>query len=156
MSWRDNLRPGSFRGVRFHTEERQLSGGRRIQNHEFPKRNSNFPEDMGKATRGFSVDAYYVGDDYMSRRNRLIQACEQEGPGSYVDHWNVSQRVVLENFEVIETSEEGRFCRVRMQFLEAGGEAGPTAIIATAAQLATSATNLIQSAVTHFNGTYSR
>lgn len=151
MTWRQNLRPASFRGVRFHTSDRDFESGRRIENHEFPKRNSNFPEDMGKSTREFSVDAYVIGEDYMAQRNRLIQAAEREGPGQYVDHWGLSQRVVCRKVRVLETSQEGRFCKIRLDFLEAGGSAAPFAIPATASILATAASALVGVVKSQFN-----
>lgn len=155
-AWRRNLRRASFRGVEFHTADRDYESGRRIQNHEFPKRNSNFPEDMGKASREFSVDAYVIGADYMSQRDKLIKACEQEGAGQFVDHWGLGQKVVCRKVRVTETSQEGRFCRLRLDFLEAGGSAAPTAIIATATQLATAATGLVSAAKASFLARTSR
>jgi prophage DNA circulation protein len=148
--WRANLRRAAFRGVEFHTADRDFESGRRIENHEFPKRNSNFPEDMGKATREFSVDAYVVGDDYMARRNRLIKVCEQEGPGQYVDHWGLSQRVVCRKVRVIETSQEGRFCKLRLDFIEAGGGAAPFALPATAPLLTEAAGGLVSAVMGMF------
>jgi len=151
MTWRQNLRRAAFRGVRFHTMDRDLESGRRIQNHEFPKRNSNFPEDMGKATREFSVDAYVIGDDYMAQRNRLLQAAEREGPGQYVDHWGISQKVVCRKVRVLETSQEGRFCKIRLDFIEAGGPAGPMSMPATASLLASAAGGLVAASIAQFN-----
>lgn len=157
--WKAGLRNASFRGVRFETRDRDLESGRRIALHEYPKRDTPFPEDMGKATRRFSVDAYVIGDDYMSRRNQLVKACEREGAGSYVDHWGVSQRVVCESIRLIETNQEGRMCRFRLDFIEAGGgasSASPIAIAATAVQLSTSAEALVAAAVATFNKNFSR
>lgn len=145
--------------MRFETRDRDLESGRRIALHEYPKRDTPFPEDMGKATREFSVDAYVIGDDYMSRRDRLVKACERQGPGSYVDYWGVSQRVVCRRIRLIETNSEGRMCRFSIDFIEAGGgsaSAAPTAIAATAVQLATSASGLAAAAVSHFNTAFSR
>lgn len=150
MTWRNNLRPASFRGVEFHIDERQFNTGRRIHNHEFPKRNTNFPEDMGKKTRHISVTAYLVGDDYMARRDRLLDACEREGSGQYVDHWGRSQTVVCESCELVETRQDGRYCKFSLKFLEAGGGAMPSASIATAAQLIGSATGLLTTGLARF------
>jgi prophage DNA circulation protein len=159
MTWKSGLRRASFRGVRFDgVEERELEGGRRIQNHQFPKRDSNFPEDMGMATREFSVDAYLIGDDYMSRRDRLIAACEKKGAGTYVDFWGRSQRVVCPRFRLIEENQEGRMCRFRLDFLADGGAAAqaPISYAATAVQLASSAASLISAATSRFSSKFER
>jgi prophage DNA circulation protein len=151
--WTKNLRRASFRGVQFHVEARELAGGRRIHNHEYPKRNQNFPEDMGRKTRQFTVEAYVIGDDYMSRRDRLIQACENEGEGSYVDHWGINQKVKCEDFSVSESSDEGRICRIQLKFIEsAAGNFAPVAIAATANQLGGAAVAAIAAVVTNFAG----
>lgn len=154
MAWRDNLRRGAFRGVRFHTEERQLATGRRYHNHEYPKRDENFPEDMGRKTRAFSVDAYVIGDDYMARRDQLIAVCERAGPGALVDHWGRSQQVVCEDCEVVETSREGRFARLRLRFLHAGSQPSGIGIAAAGAQLVGAAQALSTTALVSFARDY--
>jgi prophage DNA circulation protein len=161
VTWRENLRPASFRGVQFHVRDRGLSTGREIHNHEYPKRNSNFPEDMGKKTRTFSVDAYVLGDDYMSKRDALFRACEREGAAQFVDHWGKSQRVVCTGCELKETSDEGRIARFSLSFMEAGAGAMPLAIVATAARLAgaaggAAAGGLVSRAISTYNAVRSR
>ena len=158
MPWKRGLRRASFRGVQFHVDDRDFESGRRIALHEFPKRDTPFPEDMGKATRRFSVDAYLIGDDYMGRRDQLIRVCERAGGGSYVDHWGVSQRVVCENIRLIESSHSGRMCRFQLDFIEDGGALAlaPVAIAATAAQLAGAAAGLVAAAVAHFDDNFVR
>lgn len=150
MTWRDNLRPASFRGVSFHVDDRQYQTGRRIHVHEFPKRDTPSPEDMGKASRKITLTAYLVGDDYMSRRDALIAACERKGSGQLVDFWGRSLTVVCEDCAVTETQAEGRYCKVSLKFVEAGGARMPLAVAATAAQLALSAGGLQLAGVAAF------
>lgn len=149
MSWRDNLRQASFRGVVFHVDDRKLATGRRLHVHEFPKRNSPFPEDMGKKTRKYEVDAYVLGDDYMARRDRLVAACEREGAGQLVDHWGRSQRVKCEVCDLTETKQDGRYAKFKLSFVE-DGAAMPMGVAATAVQLAGAAIGLQAAAVTAF------
>lgn len=150
MTWKQNLRPASFRGVSFHVDDRQYQTGRRIHVHEFPKRDTPSPEDMGKKSIHITLTAYLVGDDYMSRRDALISACERKGAGQLVDFWGRSRTVVCEDCSVTETQAEGRYCKVALKFVEAGGARMPMAIAATAAQLAMSAGGLQLAGVTAF------
>lgn len=150
MTWRDNLQPASIGGVTFHGKQRSLKGGRRIHDHEFPKREDNLPEDMGRKSRKFTVDGYLVGDDYMARRDRLIAVCERKGKKQYVDFWGRSQLVVVDDYEVSESQDEGRFCTIKLVLINAGGGSVPVAIAATAAQLALSAAGLQLAGVTAF------
>ena len=156
MSWKNNLRPASLRGVPFHTADRKLASGRRIELHEFPKRDAPYPEDMGKASRTWSVEAYVIGDDYMSRRDRLLRAGEQLGPCQYSDHWGLSQTVVVKSIAVTETSREGRYCRLEIEMVEAGGGALPVAIPATGARLVSAAAALAAAAAERFEAMYRR
>jgi prophage DNA circulation protein len=153
MTWRDNLRPASFRGVPFKVKDRSEKGGRAIDNHEFPKRNSNFAEDMGRSARHIQVEAYLIGPDYMSQRDALIDACEKVGVATYQDYWGRSLEVVCESYDLKETQEEGRMARVSIKFIEAGSNATMLGLAATVAQLATAAAGLNLAALTSFAST---
>ena len=84
MAWQDRLRPASFRGVEFHVEIGAVASGRRIAQHEFPKRDEPYAEDMGRRIRRHPVTAYFIGFDYQLGRDDLIVALEEEGPGLLV------------------------------------------------------------------------
>lgn len=153
MTWKSGLRPAKFRGVAFHASDRGLKGGRAAIVHEFPKRNSPYTEDMGRKGRRWNVDGYIVGDDYMARRDALVAACEKPGPGSYEDHWGRSGVVLVEDYDIKESSGEGRIVRVSLQLVEAGGAAAGLAGVATTAVLAGAAQALGGVAVAGFAGT---
>lgn len=136
--WKRGLKRATFRGVPFHTADRSLETGRAIALHEYPKRNSPYPEDMGKEARRWHVDAYVIGDDYMARRDKLIAACEKPGPGSYTDHWGRSSRVAVEKCVLRESSDEGRMAHLLLVLVEAGRGSSAGAP-ATTAQLASAA-----------------
>lgn len=118
--WKRNLRPSSFRGVEFFVDAAARAGGRRQSVFEFPKRDLGYAEDMGRRMRRFPVTAYLIGDDYQSRRDALIAALEQEGPGVLVHYTFGTHRVSLDTYTVSERRERGRMCEVEMQFVEAG------------------------------------
>jgi len=155
--WKRGLRRAMLGGIEIHTRDRSLESGRRLAIHEYPKRNTPFPEDMGKATREYDLDAYVIGDNYMSQRDRLIKRCEREGAMSYIDHWGVSQRVKCRRIRLIETSEVGRMCRFSIDLVEAGeGGAAPFGVAATAVQLAGASAALISAVVSSFSSRFNR
>ncbi|HAW0191952.1 TPA: DNA circularization protein, partial [Escherichia coli] len=84
INWRDNLYDASFRGVPFSVESDEGSFGRRVQVHEYPNRDKPYTEDLGRATRRLTINAYLVGDDYAEQRDRLITAIETAGPGTLI------------------------------------------------------------------------
>ena len=47
-SWREDLRPASFRGVPFLVDESHVVIGRRVVLHEYPLRDKPYAEDLGK------------------------------------------------------------------------------------------------------------
>lgn len=144
MSWRDNLRPGSFRSVAFHTADAGLEGGRRIALHEYPgSESAPYPEDMGRQARRYSVEAYVIGDDYMDRRDALRTALEKKGAGPLVHHFHGELQVAVTGYSLQETSSEGRTARFSIKFVEAGANIQPSARVdtpAAAAQAADAAT----------------
>lgn len=87
MTRAQQLRPASFRGVAFSVDAGGAEVGRRVQVHEYPQRDKPYVEDLGRATRAFSVRALVVGDDYVQRANKLLEALEQSGPGPLVHPW---------------------------------------------------------------------
>lgn len=133
--WKRFLQPASLGGVRFHVDSREYETGRRHHNHEYPKRDENFAEDMGRKTRRWNVSAYLVGSDYASRRDQLIKVGEREGPHSYVDRFGISHQVVVDDLQVKEVEKEGRFCTVSLKLIAAGSKPSGMGIASALAQI---------------------
>jgi prophage DNA circulation protein len=58
--WRQELMPASFRGAYFHCESNARESGRRIVEHEFPKKDYPYAEDMGRHFREFTIRGYCI------------------------------------------------------------------------------------------------
>lgn len=139
MSWIDNLQDASLRGVPFKVDEDEATFGRRVQVHEYPNRDKPWAEDMGRATRRFSVQAYLVGDDYFEQRNRLIEAVEKPGSCTLVHPFYGEMTVtVTDEVRVSHTKDEGRMCRFSFSFVESGELSFPAAGLATGQKLSSS------------------
>lgn len=136
MSWIDNLQDASLRGVPFKVEEDEATFGRRVQVHEYPNRDKPWAEDLGRATRRFSVQAYLIGDDFFEQRNRLIEAIEKPGACTLVHPFYGEMTITVDDAVRISHSlSEGRMCRVSFSFIEAGELSFPTAGLATGQKL---------------------
>lgn len=121
MAWRDGLRQGSFRGAEFQIDDAQTQVGRRVALHEYPLRDKPYPEDLGKATRTFTVDCFVSGTDYATKRNALISACEAQGPGRLVHPMLGEMTVQVSGpVQVRESVGEGGVARFTLTFVEAG------------------------------------
>jgi prophage DNA circulation protein len=149
MTWRDELRPASFRGVPFEVVADSGSFGRRVQLHEYPQRDKPWAEDLGRATRTFEVTAFLVGDDYMVRRDALLAALEGPGPGTLIHPWYGELTVnVKELARVAHSRTNGGMCEIVLSFVEAGELTFPTATDSRGAQtlLAADAVNVAAAA----------
>ncbi len=85
MTWKDQLRRASFRGVEFYVEGSEMEFGRRNVLHEYPNRNTPYSEDLGRKARKYTIRAYVIGDDYITKRDALLKAIEAKSePGTLV------------------------------------------------------------------------
>lgn len=125
MSWRDDYRQASFRGVHFKVQTADSSYGRRQVSHEYPQRDRPYTEDMGRAADEFTIEGYVIGENYHLARDALIAACRDEiGPGTLIHPYLGEQTVVCKGLRTRETSGETRICVVTMTFVEEGDPIG--------------------------------
>jgi prophage DNA circulation protein len=127
MTWSDKLLPGRFRGVRFFIESSDRAGGRRTVDHEYPLRDLNYVQDMGRGARVFEVDCLVVDKasreagfaDYFAHRDALISALEnQTGPGQLDHPYHGTRSAICTGFRVREQSSEGGIARFAITFKE--------------------------------------
>ena len=123
------LRKASYEGIQFDVDSATLSFGRRTVTHEFPQRDTSYVEDLGKATRQFSIQGFIVGDDFIDRSKRLIDKIESQvgtdrraNHGKLVHPWLGSLEVTPIDNPSITYDRAKRFCTFTLTFLEAGGE----------------------------------
>ena len=150
-SWRDNWIRATYNNAPFHCEANTRESGRRIVEHEFPKKELPYAEDMGRHAREFTVRAYcivYPSDnddlfqrDYRKPRDRLIAALETEGPGVLQLSTQPPQVVVVTKYRMTEEERFGGYCAFDISFLEYGldplldpGQEDTQATVASAAQ----------------------
>jgi prophage DNA circulation protein len=131
QAWRDDLMPASFRNAYFHCESNARESGRRIVEHEFPKKDLPYAEDMGRMARSFTIRAYLIVfqreqdsslfmKDYRIPRDRLIDALEREGPGELQLPTQPKQIVVCTRYRLNEEERFGGYCTMDITFQEYG------------------------------------
>ena len=124
-SWKDRLRPASFRGIAFFIDSSQYTGGRRVAFHEFPDRDNPYAEDLGKVGQTFRVEGHILGDTYFDLKQQLLNAANQEGPGELVHPYYGTLLVQCGAFSIDEENREGRIAKISFQFYEAGDNRYP-------------------------------
>lgn len=150
MSWRDRYRTGSFRGVPFSSQSNERQGGRRIETHEYPRRDRPWTEDLGRRVRSFALEVFVSGKDYDTARDRLIAALEAAGAGTLIHPWDGEMTVVAGDFTVRDSTEEGGIAYFTIEFVEAGAAVEAPATIDTSAIVATAADAAIVAAPARF------
>lgn len=120
MTWRDTLRPASFRGVSFSVSRTDDdAGGRRVAVYEAPGVDTPTIDDLGARLRRYTIRAFLVGDDYPLRRDRLLEACGRPGPGELVHPHLGSFSAYCEAVSVGHSAEAGRVCELLLVFVRA-------------------------------------
>lgn len=128
MSWRQDLRIPSFRGVRFNLWNTEREGGRNNITHEFIQRDP-YTEDTSRVPRRFSFDAFISGFDYFRQRDRLITALETPGPGPLVHPYYGTLQVNVVRYRIRESGLEGGIVRFSLDFVEAGQLSFPSVVV---------------------------
>lgn len=155
MTWHDELRDASFRGIPFLVSEHEATGGRRGSTHEYPQRDEPFAEDMGRRARGYNLQAFVLGPEYFAGRDALIDAMNQEGPGTLVHPYLGSVIVQPRNYGVRETTRRGGMAIFRLRFEEAGENQYPARVSDTGNAVSSAADDAWIPILTEFEGTWS-
>jgi prophage DNA circulation protein len=159
VSWRDQLRPASFRGAAFFVHAADAGVGRRTVVHEYPLRDEPFVEDLGRRARSFTLKAYVLatpanGMNYMPARDALIAALEQPGSGVLVHPYIGELSVSCVEASFGETTEEGGKATFILTFVESGEAIFPSSAANTAAAVDQAADDAIAAAQADFTEVY--
>ena len=124
----ENLRPASFRGVAFEVGSHSESGGRRIELHEYPLRDTPYAEDLGKKAGKWQIEAFLISrknSGYVERRDKLREALNASGPGTLIHPYLGELSVSVDGYSLKETTREGGYCTFSISFVEAGQPVEP-------------------------------
>ena len=148
IDWRQRLTDASFREAvfQFHVDTGGKSSGRRLANHEFPKRNIGYSEDMGRKMRKWTVQGYIIisprNTDYIPQRDALVRALEADGPGWLKLPTFEPELVMCESYSCEETRQKGGYVSFNMTFCERGKPIAADVQQATQSTVTTAATEL--------------
>lgn len=142
MSWRDDLRPASFRGVPFYVAANSRTNGRRGFTYEFAKGDRSLDEDLGKRVTRVAVSGYVIGDDYDLQADALEAALNREGGGTLILPILGRMFMRCEFGPRAERKEEGGIAYFEMAFVDASDGTAAAIRENTQAASAASATQL--------------
>lgn len=150
MSFKDNLRPGSFRGVSFFIDTSALTTGRRAVQHEYPNRDLPFTEDLGRIPENFEIEGHVLGDNYFEAKENLLRVFTQEGSGELIHPFWGSRFVQVGQITISESNLEGAIAKFSAKFYESGDSRFPKGANDKGALLGASADDSISAAQADF------
>lgn len=125
--WEIRRRTARFRGIPLVVLSSRRTGGRRLDVHEFSKRDIPYAEDLGRSARGFVIEGLVIGPDHDLDAERLEIAFEQSGPGELVLPHRAPIQVAVRTYTFEEPDQTARMQRFEVEFVEAGLAAAPRA-----------------------------
>lgn len=152
MTWRESMQPASLNGIPFFVDSAGGKFGRRVVLHEYPGRDKPYPEDMGRKARMLNIQAFVIGDDYMSGRDSLIAEAEKAGAKRLVHPWLGRLDVTLLEFDLEESTREGGMAVLTFSLVEAGADLLPAAVASAPVATITQANVAHQSVMDSFGG----
>jgi prophage DNA circulation protein len=155
-SWLDELDDASFRGVVFQVQKLTLRGGRRLANHQYPRRNRPNSEDMGSKQRTYAFTAFIDSTDGFAARDAFIDALDTDGSGLLVHPTHGQLQVMVDDWTLSEDLiGERNISRFALTFLESGDDVAITPTTDTAAAVSSAADAATTANSTAFAGTTS-
>lgn len=141
--WRVGLAQGSWRGIPFYCRDVSAEAGRRLAKFEFPDADQVYVQDLGRGIKSWRLQIYVAGDDYMTQRDALEQAFDQDGPGTLVHPYRGPLQVYCQHpVRISERVAQGRAAFCEAVFFEQGAGAAPSPMSDTAGQSMAAASNV--------------
>ena len=133
-SWKASLKVASYGGVQFAVEGNVTVSGRKNTIHDYPFRDDNWVEDMGKQARKFAISCFLVEDDVILRtggaaaqRDKLLNMCERAGAKTLVHPTlGTIEDVVCLGIEIEESTRHGKVYEIKLILIQSGKRLYPT------------------------------
>lgn len=138
IAWRKYLRRAKFRDAEFYVDTTVRDSARRIVQHEFPKRDVPYAEDLGRRAREITIRGYIIvfpGEkmfpndklkkkNYIIARDKLIAELETERDPNKPSILRTPLLGILDcvcsRYRVTEEDKQGGYCTFDMTFQEYG------------------------------------
>lgn len=155
--WHRQLKPASFRGVRFEVDTVDRSEGLSTVLRNYPFQDLPTIFSMGQAEGEMKFSAYVIGSDYMSKRDALERALLQQESGVLVHPTIGSVRVWMHGkFNIKENpTAEGGMARFDLTFIRAESRRYPIEAVNTKASTFAAALAMMQAAIDAFVARFS-
>ena len=130
MSWPNELRPASFRGLAFEAMMLGESGGQRLVVDELPESDDHTVGELGIKADTFRLAGFVKGDDYLDQIGNLKAAFRKRGAGELVHPWRGLMQVFVEDW-TFSYDTGGGLGDFEITCRPAGLETRPTVLVVT-------------------------
>ena len=128
MTYRDRLQRAKFRNIEFYVDGYSGTAGRRNDNHDYPKGERNYCEDMGRVTPEYSFPAWVIGPDCDILAQRLRDSLQDNAePGVLIHPMFGTVLVKPDACTYTYSKDESGMIRFDLKFIEAGQNTYPAA-----------------------------
>lgn len=150
IQWINQLKPASWRGVKFHADSLSANAGDDVVIREYPFQDLPTFQRMGEGKEEFTIQAYVIGSDYLSKRDALEKVLKGEGvlvhpTRGYIRCWVSAKYRVSEN-----PTAEGGIARFDLTFTRAEARRYPHVKVNKERAAVDSSLGLIRSSVVAF------
>jgi prophage DNA circulation protein len=115
-AWAQSLQQSSWRGTIFYINTAEFTTGRKLVAHEYPFSDDPDIEDLGRALRRVTFDAYLVGDDYANQFNQFEVQTSLEGPGELIHPTIGTMQANCKSASLSLSKDDGRVVIIRLEF----------------------------------------
>ena len=155
MSWREDMRPGSFRGVPFYVTQSSGQLGRRNVVNEYPNRDEAYVEDLGLKVRSFTLECFVLGENVFTARDNLEAAFEKAGAGELIHPWRGRMTVAVTDCRPSESIDQGGRQSWSVTFTQTGENKQPNVRPDTLAKVDAAADEAVAASENDFAETFS-
>ncbi len=124
-----DIEEASYNGVAFHVFKTKTvygaalpsikdSGGRRLAKFQFPYRDGQTTDDLGRAPETFQIEAVFFGESYTTGLRLLFIQLQQAKPGTLVHPVRGVVQCKMQDYELTHSHEQRRAVAVRITFVE--------------------------------------
>jgi prophage DNA circulation protein len=119
--WLKTLWPASYRGVPMQVEKDSGLYGKRVQVHEYPNRETWYPEEFGQRARIYRLTAYLASDTIDAELSALVEACTRPGSGTLVLPLDGAKRAINLKVQTDRRKDKHGYVAVDLEFVEDPG-----------------------------------
>lgn len=94
------------------------SGGRRLAKFQFPYKDGQTTDDLGRSPESFDCDIVLFGDSYLNGMSKLFKELQSPEPGTLVHPIRGVVTCKMQNFEMIHSHDHRKAVQIKITFVE--------------------------------------